>query len=141
MNAEHLWALSDEVDRLPKAGFIRETLYPEWLANPILIKKKNEKWIVCNDFTNLNKACPKNNFSLLSIVQMVDATTSYELSFMDVYSGYNQIKMHLPDENKTTFTTERAIYCYKVMPFRLKNAGATFQRMVSEVFKESIGTQ
>jgi len=61
------------------------------------------------------------------------------LSFMDAYSGYNQINMHPEDEDKTMFITDQGIYCYKVMPFRLKNAGATFQRMVNQVFEEHIG--
>jgi len=85
---ELLQALSNEVDRFLKAGFIWETLYPEWLANPVLIKKKNGKWIVCIGFTDLNKAYPKDSFPLPSIVQMVDATTGHELfNFMDAYSG------------------------------------------------------
>ena len=71
---------------------------------------------------------------------MVNATAGHELfSFMDAYSEYNQIKMHPLDEDKTAFTTGRAIYCYKVMSLRLNNAGTTFQRMVNEVFKELIG--
>ena len=78
---------------------------------------------VCIDFTDLNRTCPKDNFSLPNIDQMVDATLVHELlSFMDAYSGYNQIKMHPTYEDKTAFTTGRAIYCYKVMPFGLKNA-------------------
>ena len=115
MNAECLQALNDEVDRLLKADFICKTLYPEWLANLVLVKKKNGKWRVCIDFTDLNKACPKDSFLLPSIDQMVDTTVSHKLSFMDVYSRYNQIKMHPPNEGKTAFTTGRAIYCYKVM--------------------------
>ena len=75
MNAKHLWALSDEVDRLLNAGFILETFYPDWLTNPILIEKKNEKWRVCIDFMDLNNTCPKDSFPLPSINQMTDATT------------------------------------------------------------------
>ena len=86
--------LSEEVDQLLKARFIRETLYPEWLANPVLVKNKSGKWRVYIDFTNLNEACPKDPFPLPRINQTVDATVGYELlSFMDAYSGYNQIKM------------------------------------------------
>ena len=82
---------------------------------------------MCIDFTNLNEACPKDPFPLLWIDQTVDATAGNELlSFMDAYSGYNQIKMYPPNEDKTTFLTDRGTYCYKVMPFGLKNAGATF---------------
>jgi len=125
---------------LLKAGFIREALYPEWLANPVLVKKKNGKWRVCIDFTNLNEACPKDPFPLPRIDQTVDATAGSELlSFMDAYSGYNQIQMYPPDQEKTAFLTDRGIYCYKMMPFGLKNAGATFQRMVDHVFKDLIG--
>ena len=71
--------------------------------------------------------------------ESIKATAGHELlSFMDINSGYNQIKMHLPDENKTAFTIDREIYCYKVMSFRLKNDGVAFQRMVNKVFKDLI---
>jgi len=100
MNVERLRALNDEVDRLLKVGFIREILYLDWLANPVLVKKKNGKWKVCIDFTDLNKACPKDSFPLPNIDRMVDATAGHELlSFMDTYSGYNQIKMHPENED------------------------------------------
>ena len=116
-----------KIDRLLKADFIRGTFYPGWLANLVLVKKKNEKWRVCIDLTDLNRACPKDNFPLPNIDQMVDATASHKLlSFMDAYSVYNQIKMHSTNVDKTAFSTGRAIYCYKVMPFGLKNARATF---------------
>ncbi|XP_059625366.1 uncharacterized protein LOC132268551 [Cornus florida] len=81
-----------------------------------------------------------DNFPLPKIDQMVDATTGYEcLTFLDAYSGYNQIPMDPADEEKTSFVTERGTYCYKVMPFGLKNAGATYQRLISKIFKEQIG--
>jgi len=106
--------------------------YPDWLSNPVLVKKKNGKWRVCIDFTNLNKACLKDSYPFLKIDQLVEATVNHELlSFMDAYSRYNQIKMHPSEEDKTTFTTYREIYCYKVMSFRLKNVRTTFQRMVN----------
>ncbi|KAL5567230.1 hypothetical protein UlMin_030394 [Ulmus minor] len=88
----------------------------------------NGNWRVCVDFTDLNKACPKDNFPLPRIDQLVDATAGHELlSFMDAYSGYNQIRMHQPDQEHTAFLTDQGLYCYKVMPFGLKNAGATYQ--------------
>ena len=91
------------------------------------MKKKNEKWRVCMDFINLNEACPKDSYPLPRIDQLVEATTDRELlSFMDAYFGYNQIKMHPLDEDKAAFTTGQRTYCYKVMPFGLKNVGATF---------------
>ena len=106
MNAVLYQALSKEVDRLLRANFIRKMHYSEWFANPILVKKKISKWRVCINFINLNYACPNDNFLLPKIDQIVDVTVGHELlSFIDVYSGYNQIKMHPSDENKTTLIT------------------------------------
>ena len=70
----------------------------------------------------------------------MDATAGHQLmSFMDAYSGYNQILMHPEDKEKTSFMTSRGIYCYKVMPFGLKNAGSTYQRLVNMMFADQIG--
>ncbi|XP_022159205.1 uncharacterized protein LOC111025624 [Momordica charantia] len=106
----------------------------------ILVKKPNGKWHVCIAFTSLNKACPKDSFPLPRIDQLVDATAGHELlSFMDAYSRYNQIRMHVPDQEHTDFVTDQGLYCYNVMPFGLKNAGATYQRMVNMMFVKQIG--
>jgi hypothetical protein len=95
---------------------------------------------MCVDFTDLNKACPKDSFPLPRIDTLVDSTSEYELlSFMDVFSSYNQILMHPKDREKTTFITDRGLYCYKVMPFGLKNAGVTYQRLVNKMFQSQIG--
>ena len=97
------------------------------------------KWRVCVDFTNLNKACPKDNFLLSKIDLIVDATSKYELmSFMDAFFGYHQIKMHPLGIKKTSFIMERRLYYYKVMPFWLKNTVATYQRLVNRIFNELI---
>ena len=89
---------------------------------------------MCVDFTDLNKACPKDSYPLPSIDALVDSATGCKLlSFLDAFSGYNQIKMHPMDEEKTAFMTERSCYCYRVMPFRLKNAGAMYQRLMDKV--------
>ena len=94
------------------AGFICEVQYPEWLANVVVVKKKNGKWRVCIDFTDLNKSCPKDLFPLPHINKMVDATAGHQLmSFMDAFSGYNQILMHLKDQEKMSSMTSRGIYC------------------------------
>ena len=86
-------------------------------------------------FTILNEACPKDSFSVPQIDQMVDATTGHKLlNFIDACSGYNQIPMFSRDEEHTAFITDRMLYCYKVMPFGLKNAGTTYQRLVSKIF-------
>ena len=79
------------------------------------------------DFTNLNKACPKDSFPLPRINQLVNSTAGHRLlTFMDIFSGYNQIKMLKEDQEKTAFITSQRLYYYKVMPFRLKNAGAIY---------------
>ncbi|KAK0600343.1 hypothetical protein LWI29_013963 [Acer saccharum] len=139
-NPERSAAIKEEVSKLLAAGSIREVKYPEWVTNVVLVKKKNNQWRMCVDFTDLNKACPKDSFPLPRIDQLVDATARHEtLSFMDAYSGYNQIKMHKPDEEKTAFTTDQGLYCYTVMPFGLKNAGVTYQRLVNKMFARQIG--
>ena len=120
-------AVRDEVAILLSTGFIREVYYPDWLANVILVKKANGKWRMCVDFTNLNRACPKDSFPLPRIDQLVDSIAGHKLlTFMDAFSGYNQIKKAEEDQEKTTFITSQRLYCYKVMSFRLKNAGVTY---------------
>jgi hypothetical protein len=92
------------------------------------------------DFINLNNACPKDSFPLPLIDALVDSTSGYELlSFIDVFSGYNQILMHPEDQEKTAFIIDRGLYCYKVMPFGLKNVEATYQRLVIKMFQAQIG--
>ena len=87
-------AIFEEVRKLLEAGFIREVYYPDWLANVVMVKKANGKWRICVDFTDLNRACSKDNYPLPLIDTMVDSTASHELlSFMDAFSRYNQIKM------------------------------------------------
>ena len=101
--------------------------YPDWLKNVMMVKKANSKWHIYIDYTNLNKAYPKDIFSLLQIDQLVDATVGHQLlNFMDAFSCFNQIRMPSEDEQKMTFITEEGLYCYRVMPFGLKNAGATY---------------
>jgi hypothetical protein len=108
-------------------GAIREILYPTWLSNTAVVKKKNGKWRVCIDFTNLNKACPKDPFPLPRIDQLVDATSGHQkISFLDAFQGYHQIALSPVDQEKTTFITPRGIFCYQVMPFGLKNARSTY---------------
>ena len=95
---------------------------------------------MCVDFTYLNKGCPKDSYPLPSIDALVDSTSGCKmLSFLDAFSGYNQIKMHPRDESKTSFMTETCSYCYRVMPFRLKNAGATYQRLMDKILAPMLG--
>lgn len=120
-------AITEEVEKLLTTGFVRKFYYPNWLANVVMVRKPSGKWKMCIDFTNLNKACPKDNFSLPRIDTLVDSKAGHQiLSIMDAFSGYNQIKMYEPDQKKTAFITDQGLYCYQVMPFGLKNAGTTY---------------
>ena len=138
-NQERYEAINTEVEKLMKAGFIKEAKYPDWISNVVLVKKGNGKWRMCVDFTDLNKVCLKDSFPLPKIDQLVDSTAGHSLlSFMDTFSGYNQIPMDEQDKENTTFITNMGLFCYRVMPFGLKNAGATYQRLVNKVFKPLI---
>ncbi|CAJ2653881.1 unnamed protein product [Trifolium pratense] len=128
------------VKDLLEANFISEARYTTWLSNVVLVKKSNGKWRMCCDYTDLNRACPKDSYPLPCIDRLVDNSSGFKLlSFMDAYSGYNQIPMAVADREKTAFMTESGNYYYNVMPFGLKNAGATYQRMMNKVFQGQIG--
>ena len=129
-----------EVRRLREVGAIREAFFLEWLANTVAVKKKNGKWRVCVDFTDLNRACPKDLFPMPKIDQLVDATYGHpRMSFLDAFQGHHQIALALEDQGKTAFIFPDANYHYTVMPFGLKNAGATYQRMMTRMFRDKIG--
>ena len=133
---DHHLVIQTEIDNLLHNEFIRTVKYPKWLANVVVVPNKGKKWRVCIDYMNLNDACPKDNFPLPRIDQIVDASTRHGmLSFLDAFSGYHQIPMHPPDVGKTSFITPHGLYCYNVMPFGLKNAGATYQRLVTKMFR------
>jgi len=139
-NEERCLVVKEETQKLLSAGHIREIQYPEWLANVVLVKKANGKWRMCVDFTDLNKACPKDSYPLPNIDPLVDSASGCKmLSLLDAFSGYNQIKMHPRDKSKTAFMTETCSYCYKVMSFGLKNAGATYQRLMDKVLAPMLG--
>ena len=131
------WRLTIKAEavKLLEAGFIAEAHYTTWLANIVLLK-----WRMCIDYIDLNKACPKDAYPLPSIDRLVDgAADNCVLSFLDVYFGYNQIPKALDDMIKTAFITEDSNYFYKVMPFGLKNASATYQRPMDKVFNHVLG--
>ena len=133
-------AIAEEVRKLLEVDFIREVYYPNWLAKVVMVKKANRKWSMCVDFMNLNKACPKDSYPLPRIDTLVDSIArNHLLSFMDAFSGYNQIKMEEANQEKTSFVTSQGLFCYKVMPFRLKNAGVTYQRLMNKMFAHQIG--
>jgi hypothetical protein len=91
-------AIRVEVNWLLATGFIKEVYHPEWLANPVLVRKKNNEWRMCVDYTDLNKHCPKDPFGLPRIDKVIYSTAGCELlSFLDCYSGYHHIS--LKEEN------------------------------------------
>ena len=127
MRPDWVLKIREELQRQIDAGFLIVTEYPEWVANIVPVRKKNGKVRICVDFRDLNKASPKDDFPLPHIDVLIDNTAGHALlSFMDGFSGYNQILMAPEDREKTTFTSEWGTFCYRVMPFGLKNAGSTY---------------
>jgi hypothetical protein len=123
MSEEKVKAVEAEVQRLQDAKVIREVKYPVWLADTIPVKKKNGKWRMCVDFTNLKKACKKDDFPLERVDKIIDyAANSEMLSLLDMFSGYYQIRVRREDEEKTSFITPYGTFCFVRMPEGLKNA-------------------
>ena len=123
---EILLKIKEEIKKQLDAGFLEMAKYPQWVANIVPVPKKDGKVRMCVDYRDLNRASPKNNFPLPHIDTLVDNRAKHSFfSFMDEFSGYNQIKMAPEDMEKTTFLTMWEP-CYKVMPFGLKNAGTTY---------------
>ena len=137
MRIKWLLKIKEEVIKQLKVGFIKLVHQVEWIAYVVPVPKKDEKVRMCVDFRDLNKACLKHDFPFPHIDVLVDNTTSL-ISFMDGFSRYNQIKMDPKNMTKTTFTIEWGIYCYTVLPFGLKNVGATYQRMATALLHDMI---
>jgi hypothetical protein len=134
MSEEKVKAVEAEVQRLQDAKVIRGVKYPVWLANAVPVKKKNGKWRMCVDFTDLNKACKKDDFPLERVDKIVDdAANSEMVSLVDMFSVYHQIRVRKEDEEKTSFITPFRTFCFVRMPEGLKNAGCTFSRMIAIV--------
>jgi hypothetical protein len=132
MSEEKVKAVEAEVQRLQDAKVIREVKYSVWLANTVPVKKKNGKWRMCVDFTDLNKACKNDDFPLERVDKIVDdAANSEKLSLLDMFSGYHQIRVRKEDEEKTSFITPFRTFCFVRMPEGLKNAGCTFSTMIA----------
>uniref|UniRef100_A0A2N9GIW4 RNA-directed DNA polymerase n=1 Tax=Fagus sylvatica TaxID=28930 RepID=A0A2N9GIW4_FAGSY len=129
--------ITQEVKKLLAAGFIKPIQHPRWLSNIVPVKKKNGQIRCCVDFRNLNKACPKDEFPLPNMDLLIDSAAGHAMfSFMDGFSGYNQIFMSPRDAEKTAFRTPIGNFYYTVMPFGLKNAGATYQRTMTAMFHD-----
>ncbi|XP_047340012.1 uncharacterized protein LOC124943561 [Impatiens glandulifera] len=131
--------VKEEVQKQLEAKFLETVDYPAWIANVVPILKKDGRMHVCVDYRDLNKASPKDSFPLPHIDILVDhAADNQLLFFMDEFSGYNQILIAEEDKEKTTFITEVGTSCFRVMPFGLKNAGATYQRAVTMILHDMI---
>ena len=127
----------EEVQKLLVAGFIKPIQYLLWLSNIVLVKKKNGQVRCCVDFRNLNRVCPKDEFPLPNIDLLIDSVVGNAMfSFMDGFNGYNQIKIAPKDAEKTAFRTAICNFYYTVMPFRLKNASATYQQTMTAIFHD-----
>jgi hypothetical protein len=132
--------IRQEVNKLLESGFIRLVDHPSWLANPVLVEKSDGSWRMCINYTSLNKACPKYEYPLPQICQIIDSTSSCELlSFLDAYSDYHEISLIINDEEKIAFITPFGIFCYTKMTFRLKNGGATYQKCIHIILEPQIG--
>jgi len=133
--------IKEEIERLLKSKFIKTARYVDWLENIVLVKKKNGTIRVCIDFRDLNLATPKDEYPMPVAEMLVDSAAGFEyLSMLDGYSGYNQIFIAEDDVSKTPFRCPSALGCYEwlVMPFGLKNAGATYQRVMNSMFHDFI---
>jgi hypothetical protein len=140
MSEEKIEAVKAKVQRLLDTGFIKEVRYPWWLANIVMVRKKNGKWWMCTYFTSLNKCCPKDDFPLARIDKIVDSAVGCEImALLDYFSGYHQIWLRKEDEEKTSFITPFGTYCYLRMLEGLRNTGPTFCRMMKAALKDQVG--
>nr|GEW92409.1 reverse transcriptase domain-containing protein [Tanacetum cinerariifolium] len=131
-------AIQEEVSKLVEAKITREVHYHDWLSNPVMVKKHDGSWRMCVDFTYF-KACPKDCYPLPEIDWKVESLCGYPFKcFLDAYKGYHQIQIAEEDEEKTTFHTNQRVFCYTKMLFGLKNAGATYRRLVDNAFKKRL---
>jgi hypothetical protein len=139
MNPNLKEILKEELKKLLNAGFIYPISDSEWVSPLVIVCKKNGKWRVCVDYRALNKATQKDHFPLPFIDQVLDSLSGKKFfSFLDGFSGYNQIKIAPQDQDKTTFTSPWGTFAYRVLPFGLCNAPATFQRAVLGIFSDML---
>jgi hypothetical protein len=140
MSADRVKSAEAEVQKLLDARIIREVQYPVWVANVVMVPKKNGNMRMCIDFTELNKVCPKDPYLLPRIDVIIDQAAGCDmLSLLDCFSGYHQVWMRREDEAKTGFTTPFGIFCFVRMPEGLRNVGSTFNRMMKLILGSQLG--
>jgi len=131
-------AIRTEITRLLAAGFIKEVYHPDWLANPVLVRKKNNEWRICVDYTDLNKHCPKDPFGLPHIEEVVDSMAGCELlSFLDCYSGYHQISLKEDDQIKTSFIT----HCVRIATRPCPSDSKMLELLINGLFSNASTTR
>ena len=139
LNPKYSLMVKEELDKLLEVGFIYPVPYSEWVSPIVMVPKKNGKVRICQDFRKLNAATRKDYFPLPFTDSILDAVAGHECySFLDGFSGYNQVQIAKEDQLKTTFTTDWGTFAYKVMPFGLCNAPATFQRVMTQAFQDEL---
>ena len=139
MNPNYVARVKEEMDKLLKAGFIRPVKQATWLSPIVVVPKKNGKIRVCVDYRKLNAVTITDAFPLPFTDSMLDAIAGHDMySFLDGFSGYNQVRMHPNDQEKTAFVTDWGVYAAVVMMFGLKTTPTTFQRTITEIFGEYI---
>lgn len=137
MHPRKVATIKAEVEKLLKAGFIYPIPLTDWVSNIVPVDKKQGTIRVCVNYCDINRACPKDNYPTPFIDQLIDECARSEIySFMYDFSGYNQINITPADQHKTTFICPWGTFAYKMLPFGLKNVGATFQRAVSYAFHD-----
>ena len=139
MNPNLREIVKEELQKLLNVGFIYPISDSEWVSPLVIVPNKNGKWRVCVDYRALNKATQKDHFPLPFIDQVLDSLARKKFfSFLDGFSGYNQIRIAPQDQDKTTFTSPWGNFSYRVLPFGLCNAPTTFQRVVMEIFSDML---
>jgi hypothetical protein len=131
--------VKEELQKLLDVNFIYPISDSKWVSPLVVVPKKNGKWRICVDYQELNKATQKDHFPLPFIDQVLDTLAGKQFfSFLDGFSGYNQIQITPEDQDKTTFTCPWGTFAYRVLPFGLCNAPATFQRAILSIFVDLI---
>nr|GEX10922.1 reverse transcriptase domain-containing protein [Tanacetum cinerariifolium] len=139
LGLDHNATACKEAEELTKTRILRKVKHQTWVANPIMVKKNDGGWRMCVEFTDINKACPKDCYPLPEIDWKIESLAEFHLKcFLDAYKGYHQIQMVKGDEDKTAFFVKECVFCYRKMPFGLKNARATYQRLVDKIFSKQI---
>ena len=137
MNPNYAKAVKEDLEKLLKAGFIEPVDQATWLSPIVIVPKKNGKLQICVYFRHLNTATKKDPYPLLFTDEVLDTVIGYAAySFIDYFSGYHQVHIHEDDRYKTAFITEWGAYVWVVMPFGLKNAPPSYQRIVNQIFKD-----